>query len=135
MASDWSGLAYCFKRADTVLDKNRDVARTVWGGNWRMPTVDEWKELFENTQVQPKHTGLLFTGANGNELFLPLPGIHESDSDSTSIAYSFGIYGSSTPISETSLVTQRTVLSEYYCHIGFCSTLGRQSVRPVLGKE
>jgi len=31
-----------------VLDPEDDVAHVKWGGNWRMPTQEEWKELVDN---------------------------------------------------------------------------------------
>lgn len=35
----------------TVLDPEDDVAHAIMGGNWRMPTFEEWKELCLNTDV------------------------------------------------------------------------------------
>lgn len=35
----------------TVLDLEDDAAHAIMGGNWRMPTFDECKELFMNTDV------------------------------------------------------------------------------------
>lgn len=35
----------------TVLDPEDDAAHINMGGNWRMPTFEEWKELFMNTDV------------------------------------------------------------------------------------
>ena len=32
----------------TVLGPDDDVAQIRWGGNWRMPSVDEWQELKDN---------------------------------------------------------------------------------------
>ena len=34
-----------------VLDPEDDAAHINMGGNWRMPTVDEWKELCLNTDI------------------------------------------------------------------------------------
>ena len=34
-----------------VLDPEDDAAHVNMGGNWRMPTLDEWKELFMNTDA------------------------------------------------------------------------------------
>lgn len=31
-----------------VLESDDDVAQIRWGGSWRMPSVDEWKELRDN---------------------------------------------------------------------------------------
>ena len=35
----------------TVLDPEDDAAHVNMGGNWRMPTLDEWKELCLNTDI------------------------------------------------------------------------------------
>ena len=35
----------------TVLDLEDDAAHVIMGGNWRMPTFEECRELFENTDV------------------------------------------------------------------------------------
>ena len=32
----------------TQLDLSDDAARANWGGFWRMPTIDEWRELIDN---------------------------------------------------------------------------------------
>ena len=37
-----------FTDTKTVLDIEDDVAHVVWGGDWRMPTIDEWNELINN---------------------------------------------------------------------------------------
>ena len=35
----------------TVLDLEDDAANAMLGGNWRMPTYDECKELYQNTKI------------------------------------------------------------------------------------
>ena len=35
----------------TVLDLEDDAAHVIMGGNWRMPTFDEYKELCRNTDI------------------------------------------------------------------------------------
>ena len=55
-----------------------DVARIKWGGNWRMPTFDEFKELHDKctwkwTSIKGVE-GLRVTGPNGNSIFLPAAG-------------------------------------------------------------
>lgn len=53
-----------------------DVARYKWGGNWRMPTKDDWKELFFSCISFAMHykgvNGCYFIGPNGNSIFLPI---------------------------------------------------------------
>lgn len=55
-----------------------DVARVKWGGSWRMPTLDEIRELVENCSwkwtTYNGVKGQLVTGPNGNSIFLPLAG-------------------------------------------------------------
>ena len=61
----------------TILDAEDDIATITLGEGWRMPTVEEIRELkdlnptlYELNGVK----GLLVTGKTGNSLFLPLNG-------------------------------------------------------------
>ena len=76
----------------TVLDLEDDAARANWGGTWRMPTVDEIKELVKNCSwkwtTQNGVYGYEVTGPNGNSIFLPAAGYRLFDS-----LYSAGDYG------------------------------------------
>ena len=62
----------------TTLLPEDDAATANWGSGWRMPTKEEWQELYNNTTVtwttQNGVSGRLFTAANGNSLFLPAAG-------------------------------------------------------------
>ena len=64
----------------TVLDSEDDAATANWGSGWRMPTYDEICELCtECTSVwttQGGKNGRLFTGPNGNMVFLPAAGCY-----------------------------------------------------------
>lgn len=55
-----------------------DAATANWGANWRMPTVEEWRELYYCTTctwtTQNGVYGRLFTSSNGNSIFLPAAG-------------------------------------------------------------
>lgn len=52
-----------------------DYAYEALGGDWRMPTIDEWKELKEKCQWKATRVddtyGFLVTGPNKNTIFLP----------------------------------------------------------------
>ena len=81
----------------TTLLPEDDAATANWGTGWRMPTYDEWQELFDNTThtwtTQNGVNGRLFTAPNGNTLFLPAAG-----SPDFSLFYpagSWGLYWSS----------------------------------------
>ncbi len=62
----------------TVLDPDDDVAHVKWGGSWRMPTLEEQKELlnectWEWTELNGVN-GYRVTGPNCNSIFLPAAG-------------------------------------------------------------
>ena len=61
----------------TVLERTNDAASANWGGNWRMPTDDEWRWLRSNCTwtwtTQSGVKGYLVEG-NGNSIFLPAAG-------------------------------------------------------------
>ena len=63
---------------NTVLDPEDDVAHVIWGGSWRMPTLEELKELLNNCiwtwRSQNGVNGYRVTGPNGNSIFLPAAG-------------------------------------------------------------
>lgn len=68
----------CKDIGSNICGTKYDVAHIKWGGNWRMPTEDEVDELFENCSFKwTKYNGVdggLFTGPNGNSVFLPAGG-------------------------------------------------------------
>ena len=76
-----------------TLDSDDDVAHVEWGGSWRMPTLDEIKELKEKCSWQwityKGVNGCEITGSNGNSIFLPAAGY----SLGTKV-YNRGAYGS-----------------------------------------
>ena len=63
---------------NTVLDPEDDAARANWGGDWRMPTYDELKELKDRCtwtwRTQGVKSGYRVTGPNGKSIFLPAAG-------------------------------------------------------------
>ena len=69
-----------------------DVARTKWGGSWRMPTKDEMQELLDNCHcTETKQNGVdgykLTSKINGKSIFFPLSGYYYGSSyySSTSV--------------------------------------------------
>ena len=62
----------------TVLDLEDDAVHITLGGNWKMPTVDDWRELYNNTSRQWIQingvNGYKLTASNGNYIFLPAAG-------------------------------------------------------------
>lgn len=86
-----------FSDSLTILESNDDAATVNWGNNWRMPTVTELQELKDNCTViwttLNGVKGRLFTGSNGNSVFLPAAGVR-SGSDLYN-ARTYGVYWSS----------------------------------------
>ena len=68
----------------TTLLPEDDAAKVNWGEDWRMPTNEEWQELYDNTTqthtTQNGIEGVLFTASNGNTLFMPSAGLHYDSS-------------------------------------------------------
>ena len=67
---------------DISGNEQYDVARNKWGSTWKMPTYDEFKELYDNciwlwTMLNDKN-GYMITGPNGKSIFLPAAGCSNS---------------------------------------------------------
>ena len=59
-----------------TLDPEDDAAHFLLGGDWRMPSKEEWQELINNCNWQTEKEngvrGFRVKGKNGNSIFLPL---------------------------------------------------------------
>ena len=66
-----------------IAGTDRDAATVNLGGNWRMPTKEEFDELIEQTEQkwtkQNGVEGMKVTGPNGNSIFLPASGWRYGD--------------------------------------------------------
>lgn len=90
-----------FTDTKTILDPDDDVAHVKWGGNWRMPTIDEFMELINNctwtwtTQNGVKGSKVTSNkpGYEGCSIFLPAAGDYSGTS--LSRAGEHGTYWSS----------------------------------------
>lgn len=77
-----------------ISNTEYDIAHVKWGSEWRLPTHEEVKELYENcsTKVESVNnvTGIRFTSLNnGNSIFFPFNGSRNGDD-----VWSVGEYGS-----------------------------------------
>ena len=76
--SDFSPTKYNDSDQKTQLDLEDDAVYAALGGSWRMPTVDDWRELYDNTTRQWTQVngvdGYKLTASNGNCIFLPAAG-------------------------------------------------------------
>lgn len=64
-----------------------DAARKLWGGDWRVPTVEEMTELINNTDFQWTEMngvkGGRFTARNGKSIFIPNTLHYEGEPESS----------------------------------------------------
>ena len=75
----WKGEYY---NENYNLTGEHDTATKLWGNNWRMPTIEEFRALRENCSADPDNlggkSGYRITGKNGaytsNSIFLPNAG-------------------------------------------------------------
>lgn len=109
---------YCCNASEGTVDNLRtlepedDAAHVQWGGEWRMPSKEEWTEL--RTQCKWTYSrengkkGWKATGPNGKSIFFPLPG-GQHWNENPSINRS-GYYRSSSLGSKYSGTTYITIL-------------------------
>lgn len=79
----WKGEYY--NENDDNLPGDYDTATNLWGNNWRMPTIEEFRALKENCSRKDEtvggHTGHRFTGKGNyasNSIFLPNAGDYDN---------------------------------------------------------
>lgn len=77
------GTKYNIDIGKNISGTQYDAVHAKWGGNWRMPTLDEIKELISDCSWQWTELrgikGYKVTGPNGNSIFLPAAGIHTGE--------------------------------------------------------
>ena len=87
-----------YKHIDCIAGSSDfDTAKRLWGDNWNMPTVEQWKELFSKTKVK-YHTinsirGFIFIGRNNKTIFIPYGG--EKEGKNIFLQNHFGRYWTS----------------------------------------
>ena len=118
----------------TRLELSDDAARANWGGSWRMPTLDEIKELMEQCSWQwttvNGHSGYRVTSKrNGRSIFLPAAG-YSSGSSSYDVGL-FGRYWSSSLYTGTSSGAYFLNFHGSYVDWGYFSRRYGLSVRAV----
>ena len=117
----------------TTLLPEDDAATANWGSDWRMPTQEEWQELFDNTTstwtTQNGVNGRLFTASNGNSLFLPAAGYRGSSS--LYYAGSYGFYWSSSLYTDYPYYAWDSGFGSDHYYVGGNYRYSGRSVRPV----
>ena len=122
--------------ADGNLTAAYDAATANWGNDWRMPTLDEIKELISQcTWVWTTQNGVKgrkVTGPNGNSIFLPAAGCRGNTSLIS--AGSLGYYWSASPYSDSYYAYYLNFRSDYYDWNYYVNRYNGQAVRPVSEK-
>ena len=118
----------------TTLEAGDDAATQNWGGNWRIPTIDEWQELIDKCTwtwtTLNGINGYEVKATNGNSIFLPAAGSRFIDE--LDCAGWYGVYWSSSLYADYPYDAQSGYFySDYYSADG-SSRLCGQSVRPVV---
>ena len=79
----------------------RDAATVILGGQWRMPTLEQIKELITECSRQWTEVGgvngVMVTGPNGNSIFLPAAGLRNEFNGSIAFVGSYGYAWSASP--------------------------------------
>lgn len=117
-----------------ILDLEDDVAYLKWGGEWRIPTLKEQKELLDNCSWEWSTikgvNGYKVTGVNGNSIFLPAAGICVGEN--IILINIYGNYISSTLHTDgVCTMTDGLEFSEETCTQYYVSRCNGRTVRPV----
>lgn len=114
------------------LTSNYDVATQLWGSSWHMPTLNQIKELIDNTTQswikQNGLNGMLVTSKkNGKSIFLPAAGVYKGTTRNDEKTH--GHYLGSTIDSINHASSIHFYQSSFYTVNGFCDD--GYTVRPV----
>ena len=129
--------SYCYNGFTdnlTTLQPSDDAATANWGSGWRMPTHEEWAELYQNTTntwtTRNGVNGRLFTASNGNSVFLPASGSRWDDE--LDYAGTSGYYRSSSLYTDNPYDAWNLSFNSYYASVSdyYYRNYGL-SVRPV----
>ena len=122
----------------TVLDPEDDAATANWGEDWRMPTLDEIKELLDNTTNEWTELngvkGRKFTAKNGSGNFIFLPASGYRYGGSLFDVGSYGDYWSSSLYESNPADAYYLYFYSGYADWDYGTRLYGLSVRPVAVK-
>lgn len=120
----------------TTLQSVDDAATAIWGFGARMPTKEEWQELVDHCTsiwiTQNGVNGQLFTGPNGNTLFLPAAGFYWQPLSNVLLYAGYqGAYWSSSLNESYPVCAWYFVLEAGYTSVGSCQRAYGYSARAV----
>ena len=125
----------------TILLPEDDVAHDKWGGNWRMPTIREFKELLDScswewtavNSVNGYKVTSRISGYEDNTIFLPATG-YRLDSDLDQVGFYGSYWSSSIILGGTGSAWYLNFYSNYHSMSG-SSRFGGRCIRPVCPSE
>lgn len=99
----------------SICGGSLDIATSQFGGTWRLPTQNEIIELIDKCETEwttvEGNEGMLFTGPNGNSIFLPAGGSRFGTDASVGDA---GYYWTGTLNTEVKRNAYRLVFDSFY---------------------
>ena len=117
-----------------ILAPEYDAVHQIMGGDWRMPTKEQIQELEENTAHKWTSVngvnGRMFTGSNGNSIFIPASGYRIGSSVGNRGSYAY-VWSSSLNASSPYGAWYLNFGSGYY-YVGNYYRCGGFSLRGVL---
>ena len=110
-----------------IISTNLDIAKSIWGDEWRLPSLHEIEELITNCTWQKTDKGFWATAKNGNKIFFPLTGSKSAEeSNIVTNAYWTGCHDGTENASILSLTGDKGAVAS-------AIRSGRCAVRPVYG--
>lgn len=114
-AADTSMTKYYSSDNKRLLEFEDDAARRHWGGTWRIPTEDEWRELIDKCTWFREGDAFRVTGPSGHSILLPMGGVYRPSS------WNYDASGS--------IMFNRNSLGAYWCaDIGTINLMNARSV-------
>lgn len=113
-----------------------DFARRCWGGKWRLPTQEEWRELIDRCDWKYRNAGdgaagYVVTSPNGNSIFLPFAGWSDDGINMTDVGR-FGYYWTAKPVADGKRMAHYVLLDEGKILADQAQTVDRMmAIRPV----
>ena len=83
---DWYGTQAYVYLGDEISGTQYDVAKHIYGGDWRFPTAEEAREILTYCTKVAHDNGNEYVGPNGKSIFIPKSGYRQWESVLSSFA-------------------------------------------------
>ena len=123
----------------SISGTNIDFAHMRWGGKWRLPTIDEFRELINQCSWKFRNpgdgaAGYVVTGPNGNSIFIHLAGWSDDGINYQNIGR-YGYYWTATPDSNGKRMAHYILVDESKIICDKTHTVNcLMAIRPVMDK-